>query len=163
MSSPKKKSVTVFIWDKPGLARVNLGSLAVAQPASIIGRANIHTLMFTDLKTNRFQNKLMVQNTIYEYWPIQLSTLAMLLITHTYRKNKEALTLSGLSVIHKSINVREVQLLFGRFRNCLWKIVYIKNIQKPSCVRVRCMYLTIGYSSNFQLNTIPNFQNLSYR
>ena len=32
--------------------------------------------MLTDLKDNRFQKKLMMQDTIYEYSPLQLSTLA---------------------------------------------------------------------------------------
>ena len=34
-------------------------------------------VVFTDLENNRFQNELMMQNTIYEYSPLQLSTLAM--------------------------------------------------------------------------------------
>ena len=44
--------------------------------ASIIGGANIHIFVFTDLKNNRFQKKLMMQNMIHEYSPLQLSTLA---------------------------------------------------------------------------------------
>ena len=48
----------------------------MAWPASIIGGANIHTFVFTNLKNNRFQKKLMTQNTLYEYSPLQLSTLA---------------------------------------------------------------------------------------
>ena len=43
---------------------------------SIIGGANIHTFVFTDFKNNRFQKKLMMQNMVYEYSPLQLSTLA---------------------------------------------------------------------------------------
>ena len=40
--------------------------------------------MFTELKNNRFQKKLMMQqDTIYEYSPLQLSTLATpLLLTY---------------------------------------------------------------------------------
>ena len=49
---------------------------AVAKPASIIGGANIHIFVFTDLKNNRLQKKLMIQNMIHEYLPLQLSTLA---------------------------------------------------------------------------------------
>ena len=48
----------------------------VTQPASITGGANIHIFVLTDLKSNRFQKKLMMQNTIYEYSPLQLSTLS---------------------------------------------------------------------------------------
>ena len=33
--------------------------------------------MLTDLKNNRFQKKLMMQDTIYEYLPLQLSTLGL--------------------------------------------------------------------------------------
>ena len=33
------------------------------------GGANIHIFVFTDLKNNRFQKKLIMQNTIYEYCP----------------------------------------------------------------------------------------------
>ena len=50
--------------------------LPVAWPASIIRGANIHIFVFTDLKNNRFQKKLMMQNMIHEYSPLQLSTLA---------------------------------------------------------------------------------------
>ena len=49
---------------------------AVALPASITGGANIHIFVFTDLKNNRFQKKLMMQNIIHEYSPLQLSMLA---------------------------------------------------------------------------------------
>ena len=42
----------------------------------------MHIFVFTDLKNNRFQKKLIVQNTIYEYSPSQLSTLATLLVLH---------------------------------------------------------------------------------
>ena len=49
--------------------------VVVAQLASIIGGANIHIFVFTDLKNNRFRKKVMMQNTIFEYSPLQLSTL----------------------------------------------------------------------------------------
>ena len=47
----------------------------LSTPASIIGGANIHIFVFTNLNENIFQKKLMMQNTIYEYSPLQLSKL----------------------------------------------------------------------------------------
>ena len=46
--------------------------LAVALLASIIGGANVHIFVFTDLKNNRFQQKVMMQKTICEYSPLSV-------------------------------------------------------------------------------------------
>ena len=48
-------------------------------PATTVWGGGGEGALFTDLKNNRFQKKLIVQNTIYEYSPLQLSTLATLL------------------------------------------------------------------------------------
>ena len=45
---------------------------------------NTHIFAFTDFNNNRFQKKLMMQNTIYEYSPLQLSTLPTL--PHVFSK-----------------------------------------------------------------------------
>ena len=49
---------------------------------AILGGANIHIFVFKGHKNNGFQKKLARQNTIYEYSPLQLSTLATPLVTN---------------------------------------------------------------------------------
>ena len=81
----------------------------LSAPASIIGGANIHIFVFTNLN-NVFQKKLMTQNTIYEYSPLQLSKLHsyatgnhVVISAHSCRK-------SGNKMAH-SVNLRLLWLL----------------------------------------------------
>ena len=42
---------------------------------------NIHTSVFSDIRNNGFHKKLVIENTIYKYFPLQLSTLFVPLVS----------------------------------------------------------------------------------
>ena len=69
-------------FDLPVFSGSALRNSSVAN--SIIQGAHIHIFLFPDHKNNRFQKKLVLQNTnIYEYGPPQLSSL----LRHCYAQH----------------------------------------------------------------------------
>ena len=89
--------------------------------------------MFTELKNNRFQKKLiMQQDTIYEYSPLHLSTLATPLL---------------LTYVNECLTNQSMEEISDRF--CKGTDLYILNylpLKKLSILPARCQQVTTNLS-----------------